>query len=283
MGLGFNKGTILTIMMVFVVTYFVLCIIFRYLIRSNKIKPNKITKIFYLDDDNFIIDWEEARKKGKYDYILYTNVMFSIVLWSTSLFIIFVTDGDFLKLNNTLPIFFGTIIGNTAGTFTRWKNNENKFEELTKDKVICEVNYKRKNFKKVMLYLTVGLIVFLVIQVINIREYLPLDLDYANIKIETPDSNNPTEKLLTYKIQAENKSKRIIKFKYYIIKDKNAESWYPYYNIIPENYVSNIEVLNPNEMKEYSIQITVNSDDERLITSNFHDINVQYEVIHKGN
>ena len=122
------------------------------------------------------------------------------------------------------------------------------------------------------------IIILFIAYKINVREYLPLNLDYATIKIETPNANNPTEKLLTYKTQAINKSKETVKLKYHFTKDKDAVNWYAYYNIIPNEYVSELVILNPDEIKEYITQFSVKSNDERLITSLFSEVDVQYEI-----
>lgn len=137
---------------------------------------------------------------------------------------------------------------------------------------------RAKKSKRFIIYLIL-IILFIAYKIINVRDYLPLNLDYATIKIETPDANNPTEKLLTYKTQAINKSKETVKLKYYFTKDKDAVSWYPYYNIIPDEYVSELVVLNPDEIKEYITQFSVKSNDERLITSLFSEVEVQYKII----
>lgn len=122
-------------------------------------------------------------------------------------------------------------------------------------------------------------IIILAHEIISIRDYLPLHLDFASIRIETPDASNPREKLMTYKICAINYSKETVKLKYHFTKDKDAESWYPYYNTIPDEYISETVTLNPDEKKDYINQFKVNSHDERLITSSFYEVNVQYEVI----
>jgi len=137
---------------------------------------------------------------------------------------------------------------------------------------------RAKKSKRFIFYLII-IILFLAYKIINVRDYLPLNLDYATIKIETPDANNPTKKLLTYKTQAINKSKETVKLKYHFTKDKDAENWYPYYNIIPDEYVSETVILNPDEIKEYITQVKVKSNDERLITSLLSEVKVQYEII----
>jgi len=132
-GLGINKAMILKIMMVFVITFFIISLIFRFQIKSNKIKPGKISRLFYLDDEKFIKFWEKKRNKGKLKFVLYDDVIISIAIWFTSLIVIVVTDCDFSKLKNALPVFFGFLIGSTIGYPLRWNKNEKKYNELTKN------------------------------------------------------------------------------------------------------------------------------------------------------
>lgn len=131
--LGFNMG-ILKILVVFLIIYLVTNLIFKYLIKSNKIKPSKVSRIFYIDDEKFIKNWEKDRKKGKFKYVLYNLIIVSIVILTTSLIYIVVTGNDFNKLMISLPMFFGLLIGNIIGLPFRWNGNEEKYYKLLNNK-----------------------------------------------------------------------------------------------------------------------------------------------------
>ncbi len=132
-GLGFSEAIILKTMMIFVIALFIISLIFQYLIKSNKIKPGKISRLFYMDNEKFIKYWEKKRKKGKLKFVLYCDVIISIVIWFTTLIIIVGTDGDFSKLENALPAFYGSLIGTTMGCHLGFNKNENRYDQLIKN------------------------------------------------------------------------------------------------------------------------------------------------------
>lgn len=68
---------------------------FRFLITSNEIKPNKLTKLFYSDDESFIKSWEIAKEKG----ILIQNIK-NVILFTVSYGII--VFFNFSKDNNSI-------------------------------------------------------------------------------------------------------------------------------------------------------------------------------------
>jgi hypothetical protein len=45
-------------------------LIFRYLINTNKIKSNKVSRFFYYDDESFIESWKRTEEKGFLRYTL---------------------------------------------------------------------------------------------------------------------------------------------------------------------------------------------------------------------
>jgi hypothetical protein len=132
-GLGFSSASIQKVLIVLVIAFIILCFIFRYLVKSNKIKPGKVSGIFYMNDEQYVKYWEKERSKGKIKFVLYMDVIMSITIWSTSILVIAATDGDFSRLENTLPLFYGLLIGNTIGNLLNWNKNEEKYNELTKN------------------------------------------------------------------------------------------------------------------------------------------------------
>jgi hypothetical protein len=132
-GLGFSRDSVHMVLMVLVIAYFTMSFIFRYLVKSNKIKPGKISGIFYQDDEQYIKSWENERSKGKLKSVLYTDVIMGITIWVTSIVVILATDCDFSRLENTLSVFYGVLIGNTIGKLLSWNKNEEKYKKLTKN------------------------------------------------------------------------------------------------------------------------------------------------------
>ncbi|MEL7606598.1 hypothetical protein SDC9_122194 [bioreactor metagenome] len=86
-----------------------------------------------MDDEQYVKYWEKERRKGKVKFVIYMDVILSITIWIASIVVIAATDGDFSKLKNTLPIFYGYLIGSTIGHPLRWNINEERYKELTKN------------------------------------------------------------------------------------------------------------------------------------------------------
>jgi hypothetical protein len=114
----------------------------------------------------------------------------------------------------------------------------------------------------------------------NNRNILPLNLDpFSTIKISTPDANSPNIKVVTFETTVVNKSKESVDVKFYFTKKEGVESWYPYYKIIPDLHETEVYHLEPGQIGNISSEITVKTDDNRLITSHLTDVKCQYKVI----
>jgi hypothetical protein len=131
--LDFNMW-ILKILVIFLIIYLVTSLIFKYLIKSNKIKLSKVSRIFYIDDEKFIKSWEKDRKKGKFKYVLYNIIIVSIVIFATSIIYTVVTGSDFYKLMISSPILFGPLMGTIIGLPFRWNRNEERYYNLLNNK-----------------------------------------------------------------------------------------------------------------------------------------------------
>ena len=108
----------------------------------------------------------------------------------------------------------------------------------------------------------------------------PFNIDpIPTIHISTPDVNNPAIKVVTFETDVVNKSKKTVDVKFYFTKEDGTENWYPYYNIIPDLHVTEVYHLEPEKAEHINSEITVKTDDVRLITSYFTDADVQYKVI----
>lgn len=131
----------------------------------------------------------------------------------------------------------------------------------------------------------VGTLIFLgviglLVSIQNNRNILPLNLDpFPTINISTPDTNNPTKKVLTFETTVVNKSKEPVDVKFYFTKKEGIESWYPYYKIIPDLHETEVYHLEPGQIEDISSEITVKTDDNRLITSQLTDVKCQYKVV----
>ena len=120
---------IIQVLVIFIVLFFDLILLFRYLVKSNKIKPSKVSRVFYTDDEKFIKDWEKNRKKHKLKYVLYYFIINSIVILVTSIIYSLLAGNDF-----NLGVFCGLLIGNMIGLPFRWNINEERYYNLLNNK-----------------------------------------------------------------------------------------------------------------------------------------------------
>lgn len=132
-----------------------------------------------------------------------------------------------------------------------------------------------------VLKIVIGLIILIFIVLIQTnRNIVPLNMDpIPSIKIKTPNLKDPTNKLVVFTTTAINKSKEAVDVKFHFTKEEDAAEWYTYYDTIPANYVTGIYHIEPEEIKHISSEIVVKTDDDRLVTSSFTNVKVQYEII----
>lgn len=121
----------------------------------------------------------------------------------------------------------------------------------------------------------------LIVIIILMNYISPLKVGNYSTKIETPNINNPNEKIVTYKAIVKNKSNKPIDFKLIFKKDDKDAEWYVYYNIIPDDYVTEIYHIKPKQFKTFESKVTVNSEDSRLVTSTYENMKIKYEIINK--
>lgn len=138
---------------------------------------------------------------------------------------------------------------------------------------------KKKN--KIIDVIFIPCIIFFVFfSIWSYRYASPFNIDPKPIiTISTPDVNNPEIKIVTFETDVVNKSKKPVDVKFYFTKEDGTESWYPYYDIIPDLHVTEVYHLEPEKLEHINSEITVKTDDVRLITTHFTNAVLQYEVI----
>lgn len=105
----------------------------QFLIKKNKIKPNKVSRIFYEDDESFIKSWEKIREKGMLRYTIKTTTIIS----STAIMAIMAIMGIFLLLNKfsmyadeLLFVVLSCVIGGLVISLLVWCTNSYRYSEL---------------------------------------------------------------------------------------------------------------------------------------------------------
>ena len=71
---------LLKIWVVLLVVVSGLSLIFQYLIKINKIKPSKVSRIFHNDDESFSKSWKKVKEKGMWRYIIKNIITYTIIM-----------------------------------------------------------------------------------------------------------------------------------------------------------------------------------------------------------
>ena len=130
--MGIDKTAIIFVVALFVIAFAVTSLIFRYLITTNKIKKSKISKIFYVDDENFIKSWERTQKKGMLRYTL-KNIIIStaIMIIIGIIFLLSKISMYGYEQNQTLFVALSTgVIYGLLFSLLRWGIDNNQYNQL---------------------------------------------------------------------------------------------------------------------------------------------------------
>lgn len=111
----------------------VLYFIIQYLIKSNKIKPSKFTRLIYEDDERFIENWEKQREKSKFRYFIAVISKYYLIY---TLVLLLLIGGNVGMLKERWPSFLGTLIGCTIGAPIGRAIREDKYIRLTENATI---------------------------------------------------------------------------------------------------------------------------------------------------
>lgn len=97
----------------------------RCLIKKNIIKPSKISRIFYQDDESFINSWEKTQEKGLLKYII-KNIIFATVMTGIMGIV------SILYKPQGMTMFFYLSMGVIGGLVfsISWDDNKNKYNRL---------------------------------------------------------------------------------------------------------------------------------------------------------
>jgi len=62
------------------VIYNVIALTYRYLINTRKLKPNKLSNLFYKDDESFKKSWEKTKGKGMLKHIVKGTIIMTAMM-----------------------------------------------------------------------------------------------------------------------------------------------------------------------------------------------------------
>ena len=104
---------------------------FRFLITSNEIKPNKLTKLFYSDDESFIKSWEIAKGKGML-ISNFKNVILFTAWYGIMGFVTFSKDNYSIMYahEHILLLVITIIIFGLISSLSTWGAKKNRYRKL---------------------------------------------------------------------------------------------------------------------------------------------------------
>ena len=130
--LGFNMG-LLKILIVFLVAIPVLSLILQYLIKTNRIKPSRLSRLFHDDDESFIISWKKIKEKGMLRFTIKIIISYTIAVGIIG--IIFILNNlSMFGYEQSQTMFVALIVGAIAGLLSSligWGINSDRYSKLT--------------------------------------------------------------------------------------------------------------------------------------------------------
>jgi hypothetical protein len=130
--LGFNMG-LLKILIVFLVAVPVLSLILQYLIKTNRIKPSRVSRLFHGDDESFIKSWKKIKEKGMLRFTIKNIISYTILVGIIG--IVFILNklsmyGYEQSQTMFVALIFGAITG-LLSSLIGWGINSDRYSKLT--------------------------------------------------------------------------------------------------------------------------------------------------------
>lgn len=100
---------------------------FQHLIIKNKMKPSKISRIFYKDDDSFIKSWKKTKERGKLLWLIKDTILYSLFL-AGYFWILTSPSFEYVLTWVTLIVIF--VIFRWATAEFRWNKCEDKYNKI---------------------------------------------------------------------------------------------------------------------------------------------------------
>lgn len=122
---GFNLQ--MKIFSIILILYTIVYVILHYLIKSKIIKPSRLTRIIYEDDEQFIKRWSKEREKSKFIYFVTTISKFYLLY---AILMLILLGFDFSLIIDKWHVFLGTLMGYTIGSLFSREIREDKYIRL---------------------------------------------------------------------------------------------------------------------------------------------------------
>jgi hypothetical protein len=113
-------------------------LIFRYLINTNKIKSNKVSRFFYYDDESFIESWKRTEEKGFLRYTLKNISITTFVMGVLGIFFLLNERSMYgYEQNKTLQVSLtmGVVLG-LINSVIGWIHSEVRDRQLKEKGIV---------------------------------------------------------------------------------------------------------------------------------------------------
>jgi len=124
--------SIFKIAVVVVVIYIVIALIYKYLISTGKVKPNKVSRLFYEDDEKFKKSWIKTKEKGMLMHVIKITFITTVVMGVMYIFLLLDERMYGVAKNQTLStaLLMGVILG-FINSLTQWSIGNYRYNYLT--------------------------------------------------------------------------------------------------------------------------------------------------------
>jgi amino acid transporter len=132
--LGINMG-VLRIWVVFLVVV-VINLTFQYLIKTNRMKPSKASRLFYNDDERFIKSWKKTQEKGVLKYII-GNIIFCTAAMGIMGIVFILNKLSLYGYEGSQTLVVALSMGAVLGLITSligWGTNHDRYSRLKQKK-----------------------------------------------------------------------------------------------------------------------------------------------------
>ena len=133
--------SIFKIAVIVVVIYIVIALIYKYLISIGKVKPNKISRLFYDDDEKFKKSWKKTKEKGILKHVIKITIITTVMMGVMSIFLLLNERSMYGEAQNqtlSTALLIGVILG-VINSLTQWSTGNYRYNSLKeKSKVESE-------------------------------------------------------------------------------------------------------------------------------------------------
>lgn len=123
-----SKSLFVLTVIIIVIAIIAISFIFQYLLRIQKLKPTKLTRIFYEDDESFAISWGKQQQKGVCNYVMKNIIIMTVMNSTCGVIFIFYKSYEYTQVL-IIALIMGGIFGLLV-SLLGWGRNQDRFSHL---------------------------------------------------------------------------------------------------------------------------------------------------------